>query len=97
MSFTSRQRRDHTRSVRHRIEHQQAAREQQGLEAQIDTPDEFERDRQMARITLDCYGWIPLTDQFYLRNLGLNDVCRGSRAWQPRQALPPVLSTRRKG
>ena len=97
MSLTSRQRRDHARSVRRRIEHQQLARKQQYLEAEITTPDEFERDRQLARITLDCYGWISLTDCFYLRHLGLNDVCRGSTARHPGCALPPVLSTRRKG
>jgi hypothetical protein len=91
---TARQRRDHCRMIEQRIKHQQLARKQKHLEAQVTTPDEFERDRQLACITLDCYGWIPLTDQFYLRNLGLNDVLRGSTVRQPWRALPGVLSTR---
>ena len=88
---TGRQQRDHACSVRHRIEHQQEARV-----AEIDTPDEFECDWRMARIALDCYGSIPLTDQFSLCHLGLNDVCRGSTARHSGCALPPVLSTRQR-
>ena len=96
MSLTSRQRRNHARSVRHRIEHQQFARQQETREAQVTTPDEFERDRELARITLSVYGQVPLSPPFYLRNIGLNDVCRGSVARQPSAPLPPVLSTRKR-
>ena len=96
MSLTSRQRRNHVRSVRHRIEHQQLARQQEAREAEIVTPDEFERDRELARITISVYGQVPLSPPFYLRNIGLNDVNRGSVAQCPSTPLPPVLSTKNR-
>jgi len=91
MSPTSRQRRDPVRSVRHRIKRQQLFLKQQHLEAQIITSEEFERDRQRARITLECYGWIPLTDQFYCRNLGLNDHRLGRTGDLRRDEMPAVI------
>lgn len=95
MSLTSRQRRNHVRSVRHRIEHQQLACQQEARAAWIETPDELERDRQLAWITLDVYVQVPLSPPFYLRHLGLNDVCHGATIQHPSGPLPPVLSTRK--
>lgn len=67
-------------------EHDQLIRE---IEALI--PDEFERDRQLARITISCYGCIPISPPFYARHLGLNDRCF-STADSRRDTMPDVIS-----
>ena len=97
MSLTSRQRRNYHRSVEHRIEHQQLARQQEAREAQVTTADQFERDRELSRITISVYGVMPISDvPHYLRNIGLNDVCKGNMVQHPNAPLPPVLSTRKR-
>ena len=92
---TSRQRRNHARSVRHRIEHQQLARQQEAREAQVTTPDEFDRDRELARITLSVYGQVPLSPPFYCRHIGLDDRCYGQNDSR-RDEMPDVIRLARK-
>jgi hypothetical protein len=96
---TARQRRDHARSVRHCMEQQQLARERP-VEVEVAVPpvvplDQFEQDRMRARAFRADHGRCTLTDEFYLRDIGLNDVLRGSTVRQPWRALPGVLSTKR--
>ncbi|GGJ65207.1 hypothetical protein [Deinococcus aquiradiocola] len=96
MSATPRERRTHRKAVEERVTRQRLAREREAREAEIRTEDMFERDRELARITISVYGQLPLSPPFYLRHIGLEDVTRGSTARQPSLPLPPVLSTRRK-
>ena len=89
MSATSRQR--HKREVQRRIEQQQLVREREAREAQVTAEDLFERDRELARITISVYGQLPLSPPFYLRHIGLEDVCRGRRDDLRRDEMPPVI------
>ena len=65
-----------------------------GIEALM--PDEFERDRALARITISCYGCITLSPPFYFRHVGLNDRCF-STADSRRDTMPDVIRRGRKG
>lgn len=94
MSVTNRQRRNHQREVQRRIDQQQLVREQEAREAQVCTVDVFDRDRELARITISVYGQLPLSPPFYLRHIGLEDVCRGRRDDLRRDEMPDVIRRR---